>query len=220
MKPRRPDGGSQSSHDDRTAIDSFPVSNRRQFLRTATLAFAGASAALPFRASERAHKERVWAVAPAEQAWQQFTTALTDALSDLEEDQHMIISKKRSNRYVQFYAEGRFGMRVEAVSDAYLERREAYSAEQRRQLVIIGWASPTLTVQQDQAGAADGSPNFYRDVPWPVPFGEVAGLATRTLRDVFNARHPCKLEYTARDIEGTDVRFPALRVRRADERKR
>jgi hypothetical protein len=219
MKPKPREEDNQLSDENTPATDQFRVSDRRQFLRTTTLAFAGASAALPPRASERAHRNRVWAVLPAEQAWQQFTTALTDALSDLEEDQYLIVLKKRFSHYVQFYAEGRFGMRVEAVSDVYLEPHEAYSAEQRRRLVSIGWASPTRTEEEDPEGAVDGSPNFFQDVPWPVPFAEVAVLATRTLREFFKVRHPGMLEYKARDIEGAEIRFPALRIRRANERE-
>jgi type III secretion system-like peptide-binding chaperone len=191
-------------------------SDRRTFLRNTAALFIGASAPLSPRASDAAHKRRMWATVPAEEAWRDFETQLARALGDLEEDQFLIVSKKRTNRFTQFCSQGRFGMRVEATANAYLRRRERLMSDERRRLTELGWRCPTLTVEEDQAGAVDGSPNFFRDVPWPVPFDEVAALATATLRQVFRARHPGELEYHARSFDGHPVRFPSLRLRWAE----
>jgi len=190
---------------------------RRAFLRNAAALFIGASAPLSLRASEAAHKRRMWASVPADEAWRDFETQLVRALADLEEDEFLVINKKRTNCFTQFYSQGQFGMRVEATANAYLSRRERLMSHEERRLTELGWLRPTLTVEQDQAGAVDGSPNFFRDVPWPVPFEEVAAMATQTLRQVYGARHPGELTYHANSFDGDTVRFPSLRVKWADE---
>lgn len=54
-----------------------------------------------------------------EEAWEHFAQELSVALADFEEDEHLIVSRKNSNYYVQLVDQGSFGMRAEAVSDAY-----------------------------------------------------------------------------------------------------
>ena len=84
---------------------------------------------------------------------------------------------------MQFAGQGRFGIRPETVSNAYLCGDDRLSSGAERLLVALGWNRPTMTPAEDQAeGAVDGSPNWFLDVAWPVPFDEVAALATRTLR--------------------------------------
>ena len=47
-------------------------------------------------------------------AWFPFIGSLAAVLEQLSEDQFLILTAKGSNRFVQFYAQGSFGMRVEA----------------------------------------------------------------------------------------------------------
>ena len=43
------------------------------------------------------------------------------ALAALEEDEHLLLQVKGTNRYVQFMDQGGYGMRAETVSDYYLD---------------------------------------------------------------------------------------------------
>lgn len=43
------------------------------------------------------------------------------ALAALEEDEHLLLQVKGTNRYVQFMDQGGYGRRVETVSDYYLD---------------------------------------------------------------------------------------------------
>lgn len=165
--------------------DLSPTPSRRRFLRSAGALFVGASVPLPPGASDHPVRERQWASAPAGHAWLQFGSQLALALSDLGEDEFLIVAHKGRTRCVQFAGQGRFGM----------------------------------TPAEDQAeGAVDGSPNWFLDVAWPVPFDEVAALATRTLREALRIAHPGWLEYEAFAEPYEAIRFPSLRLKRAARR--
>ena len=45
-------------------------------------------------------------------------------LAALEEDEHLLLQVKGTNRYVQFMDQGGYGMRAETVSDYYLPEDE------------------------------------------------------------------------------------------------
>lgn len=60
----------------------------------------------------------------AEEAWAQFASELTHALADLDEDEFLILTTKKGWYYVQFAAQGSFGMRAEATSNGFGRRRE------------------------------------------------------------------------------------------------
>ena len=51
-------------------------------------------------------------------AWPPFAQKLAATLEKLQEDQYLILSVKRSNRYVQFAVQGSFGIRVETTSNS------------------------------------------------------------------------------------------------------
>ncbi len=153
--------------------------------------------------------------------WQSFEASLAQVLEALREDQYLVVSVKRSGRYVQFAAGGRFGLRAEAVSNGYLSRSERLGDEQVAALEALGWQPPTgapdeaTPVRQPQ-----GSPNFYRDWSWRVPFDEVAHLAVRTLVEVLRVPHPRFLQYQAFDADGSTVLLPTLGLARARPRRK
>lgn len=127
-------------------------------------------------------------------AWPAFQDHLAEALSRLEEDQFLILTVKCSDRFVQFAGEGAFGMRVETTSNSYLAKPERLNRRQMIALEKLGWRSPTgspksATPEKDP----DGSPNFFREFPHPVPFEEVAGFAVNTLAEILRVPHPAFL---------------------------
>ncbi len=108
-------------------------------------------------------------------AWGPFAGKLASVLEQLREDQFLIISTKRSNRYVQFAGQGAFGIRAETVCNQYLPASDQLDAAQIATLQGFGWQLPTgspdkATPERDP----DGSPNFYIDYPVPVPYADLA----------------------------------------------
>jgi hypothetical protein len=161
---------------------------------------------------------RVWTFAfqpRADEAWSRFTEQLCEAIGALEEDEFLIVSIKRSNRFVQFAGQGRFGMRAEATSNFYLPERESLGDAQHASLLGLGWCAPTNLPDEIEPGPhrPDGSPNYFLDVAAPVPFDMLAIIAVETLTGVYGALHPLELEYTAFSEGGTSIRFPALGIR-------
>lgn len=63
-------------------------------------------------------------------AWPAFERKLAETLGALEEDQYLVVSAKRGWVYVQFAAQGSFGLRAECVGNNYLDEAHALSAGQ------------------------------------------------------------------------------------------
>lgn len=119
-------------------------------------------------------------------AWPAFESKLAEALAVLEEDQYLVISEKRGEAYVQFAGQGSFGVRAECVSNNYLDEAHALRAGQMTALERIGWSAPTGTpAEASPKRQPEGSPNFFRDFGWPVPYDAVARMAVRSLAGVF-----------------------------------
>lgn len=172
----------------------------------------------PSRRSKSRQKRKLGGVkAPpsADQAWQEFESALASALDDLDEDEYLVIALKPTGGFVQFAAQGAHGMRVEAVSNAYLPESAQLSQSAATELVNLGWNAPTFVPVQGVQEPAEGSPNFYLDAAMPVPYARLAGLAVGSLRKVYLARHPGELEYSARGPKGMQIRFPSLKLKRS-----
>jgi hypothetical protein len=154
--------------------------------------------------------------APAtDRAWTDLEAALAQVLGDLDTDDFLVISHRTSQVFVQFAAQGRDGMRVEAVSNEYLEAGSQLSRRAIRAMRSAGWNAPTHdAATEDVTHPEAGSPNFYLDVEHPVPFLTVARLALRTVREIYGVRHPRQLQYDAFDDAGIQIRFPSLRLKR------
>lgn len=153
------------------------------------------------------------------EAWKEFADHLMTALIGLEEDEYLILQVKGSNRYVQFMDQGRYGMRMETVSDYYLPEDDHLTEEDYRLLMTLGWHAPTQ-VPGTAGHDPDGSPNYYLDLAHPVPIPDMAVMAVMTLANVHGAGHPGGLQYDARSTEGMSIRFPHLPIRRRREEAR
>jgi len=150
------------------------------------------------------------------EAWALFEGELASSVADLDEDEFLIITMKKNHYFVQFAGQGGFGMRVEAVSNAYLKDGRKLSEAACMKLLAFGWNPPTKVPDElDEEGhKPDGSPNYFLDIDSPVPYGSVASLAVRTLRDIFGAMHPGELQYKAFGKDDCNIRFPNLRIAR------
>ncbi|MFZ4538960.1 T3SS (YopN, CesT) and YbjN peptide-binding chaperone 1 [Propionivibrio sp.] len=149
-------------------------------------------------------------------AWPRFAQKLATVLEELEEDQYLIVSVKRSNRYIQFAAQGSFGMRVETTSNSYLEKPEQLNAQQIASLIDAGWDVPTgdpaeATPENDP----DGSPNFFVDFSESTSFEAMANLTVKTFAEILCVPYPGFLQYEARDANGEAIVLPNLGLKRA-----
>jgi hypothetical protein len=149
--------------------------------------------------------------------WPAISDRLASVLAGLAEDHYLVLSDKRSDRYIQFAAQGSFGLRAETTSYAYLSKRESLSEEENRLLQETGWLPPTGTPAASTPEAdPDGSPNFHMDFPVPVAHAKVARLAVTTLSGILRIPHPGFLEYEAFDSSGNSLLLPELGLKRAE----
>lgn len=149
-------------------------------------------------------------------AWPPFAEKLAAVLGNLEEDQFLILLVKRTNRFVQFAAQGSFGMRIEATGNSYLEESEQLNEQQIAAMLEAGWQAPTGTPSGSTPEAdPDGSPNFYVDIPAPVSLEIAANLAVSTLVKILHVPHPGFLEYEAYDEYGDAIALPGLGLKQA-----
>ena len=149
-------------------------------------------------------------------AWMRFAHELVLALRGLEEDEWLVLSLKRRNRFVQFMNQGGAGFRVETVSDFFLNDDDRLSEADRALLLEMGWGPPS-NLPDEFGHKPDGSPNYFLDLANPVPLYDLAALAVNTLNDVHGATHPNSLEYTTGSSANTSIRFPNLGIRRAPD---
>ncbi len=145
----------------------------------------------------------------ADQEWARFTGDLALCLSDLREDEYLVIGCKRVNYYVQFAGQGQFGLRMEAAGNNFIKPEKAkLSEEDYVATVKLGWSLPT-----EKSSNPDGSPNFFLYLASPVPFERAAGLAVQTFRQIYGISHPRRLVYKAFNSADTPIRFSSLRIK-------
>lgn len=154
-------------------------------------------------------------------AWAPFAHKLAATLEKLEEDQYLILSTKNSDRFIQFAAQGSFGIRIETASNSYLDGPEQLYEEQVATLIDAGWERPSgAPAESTPEGDPDGSPNFFVDFPAPVSFESVANLTVRTLSEILRVPHPGSLQYLAFDDDNQAIALPELGLKleiRTDE---
>lgn len=165
----------------------------------------------------QAKQDQSVAIPRISRAWQPFAEKLATTLASLKEDQYLILSVKHANHFVQFAAQGAFGMRVETTSNHYLPQQEQLSTQQIASLREAGWQAPTgsgeeSTPEQDP----DGSPNYFVDMKAPVAFDEVTCLTMHTFAEILSIPHPGYLEYEAFDDEGNALDLPGLGLKLAN----
>lgn len=143
--------------------------------------------------------------------WALFESRLAQILEALEEGQFLVLSPKQGCLFVQFAAQGSVGLRVEAISNHYLPESAQLGTSQVQSLAALGWRFPTGAPQESTPEKQpDGSPNFFRDYPRPVPIADVTRLAGRTLAEVHGIAHPGSLDYQAFDTAGRQILLPTL----------
>jgi hypothetical protein len=74
----------------------------------------------------------------ANEAWDTLAGALAPCLSDLQEDEFLIISYKDAHYFVQFAGQGAFGMRAEATSNSFIEPDAVLTDDQYAMMAVIG----------------------------------------------------------------------------------
>ena len=152
--------------------------------------------------------------------WPVFQANLATVLKSMQEDEFLIISEKRSNRFVQFSAQGGFGIRAETTSNDYLDRGEKHSAEDHLALLALGWKSPTGNpAESTPTDDPDGSPNYFVEFSPGTPPEQIAALSIHTLADLYGISHPGKLEYDAFDHDGTPIEHKALKIQSVKDRR-
>jgi len=143
--------------------------------------------------------------------WEEFEPRLAKALGRMATDTFLILSIRPfdgdASYYIQFGQGGRMGFVAEAMSNAYLAGPSALSAGQEVLMLELGWQEPGLGRDEDQ--------NFRREWPLDTPFGDVAQLAVRTLREVFGVELPADLVYRRFAGDGRDFAEPLLGIEAA-----
>ena len=143
--------------------------------------------------------------------WPEFMNRLSGVLSQLDEDQYLVLNVKKTNRYVQFAGQGSYGLRAETASNHYLAEEERLDRKQVAALKAIGWQPPTGKPKQATPRKdPDGSPNFFAEFEAPVQGDSVATMAIETFVSILGVSHPGMLEYEAFDSAGSILEFRQL----------
>jgi hypothetical protein len=149
--------------------------------------------------------------------WSAFERELAAALSVLK-DEILIVSSRTGHRFVQFNASPDEGVFSETVSNGYLAPAEKLTDEQVAALEALGWKAPTHAPgSPSPVPVPQGSPNFFREFPKPVPADEIARIAVRTLAGIHRIPDPSALTYKAFDPQGHTLVLPALHIPREPE---
>lgn len=116
------------------------------------------------------------------QAWIDFGERLGKTLRRMREDEFLVIQLKDSRWFVQFAHQGRFGIRAEAVSNAFLQRKEKLNRAAMARLKELGWAAPTGTPSQSTPkNDPQGSPNWFIEVKPRAQLDDLLQMTVRTL---------------------------------------
>src|SRR3982750_4516244 len=107
------------------------------------------------------------------EGWHAFEKNLADALADLAEGEHLVIAREATEYFIQFAGQGLCGMRVEAVSNAYLTPNCHLPDAALAQLVSLGWSRPTYIQSDVLFEPSEGAPNFFIDAAFPVEYQEL-----------------------------------------------
>ncbi|HYO42784.1 MAG TPA: YbjN domain-containing protein [Candidatus Limnocylindrales bacterium] len=142
-----------------------------------------------------------------EPGWDELEVRLASALERLRPETFLVLSvagrpKGGTAPYVQFLNFGPPGLRVEASSNRYLAPAHELSPDREERLGRLGWQWPLDAGEDDR--------NFHREWPNPAPWAEIASLAVRTLRDVFDVEAPARLRYLHRAAPAFEGRLPRL----------
>lgn len=153
--------------------------------------------------------------------WTSFAQQLAQVLSRLEEDQFLILSAKRGNRYLQFSHQGSWGMRAEVTSNHFLKGVDRLTRREMTWLRSHGWNAPTGTAKQATPDKdPDGSPNHYIDFPASVPTSDIVSVAIDTLIHGLALPYPGALSYESFDSDGGALEFQELGLKPASRQSK
>ena len=98
--------------------------------------------------------------------WKLFAMKLSGVISKMVEDQMLVISEKHSSGFVQFAAQGGFGLRAEISSNAYLSESDRLTGIQIARLIKAGWGAPTGKPAEAQMTVLrkDNSMDYFQGV--------------------------------------------------------
>ncbi len=148
---------------------------------------------------------------PVSRDWSIFADKLMAALASMKEDQYLVLSARKGDRFLQFACQGVWGWRVEVSSNNYMKGESRINRQESAWLRLRGWKTPTYNPQSSTAdGHPDGSPNYFTDLPETTPVREIAKLAADTLTHGLGFAHPTRLSYRAFEKESADLLFPGL----------
>jgi hypothetical protein len=153
----------------------------------------------------------------AEDDWKRFSKALALSLAQLEIDQVLVLEARRHpGYYVQFGHFGPAGLKGESVSNLFLKDFERLDPDDEAKLGNLGWSPPG-----DAEATMPGPPNWHKEWRQPVPYPEVAELASSTLHSVYEVPSPAYLCYHAFERpDGSPVILPNLGIVRSKPAKK
>jgi hypothetical protein len=156
--------------------------------------------------------------------WREFADRLAQHVPVLGPDQFLILSEPKAHRFVQIAMQGSWGLKLEAVTDNYLESASGLSARDAQTMRALGWQPPTLPTfegppvleleadSEPDVDAEEGTPSWTMQWPAPVAQADAALLVVRTLATVFHVRHPSLLQYYAFATDGPTILLPGLGI--------
>lgn len=147
-------------------------------------------------------------------SWPAFTRALAETLAVLDDTQHLILDRKPVGVYVQVATRDDGGLRIEAVSNHYLQGDDRLDSARIRRLRKLGWLAPTYAPEKPEGAKRPrkGSPNYYRDLEGDVDYAAAAEMLVATLREVYKVSRPSRLSYKAFDTWNRVILLPTLGI--------
>jgi hypothetical protein len=137
--------------------------------------------------------------------WDELSSRLADTLEILEDGHYLVLGHRPGPYYVQVAVDPD-GMRMEAISNRFLEGWQRLDATATDRLRRLGWKPP--------ADIGDGPPNWWRHFGRPFPLRLIASLMTATLNRAFDVARVDHLEYKAFTRAGETILLPQLGVER------
>lgn len=159
--------------------------------------------------------------------WRDFADRLAQHVPVLGPDQVLILSEPKANRFVQLVMQGAWGLKLEAVTESFLESNDRLSSHDEQAMRALGWQPPTvrpfdappvappvagLDADTEMDGEPEGSPSWTMQWPAPVPHADAARFVVRTLATVFHVKHPSLLQYYAFTNDGPIILMPGLGI--------
>jgi T3SS (YopN, CesT) and YbjN peptide-binding chaperone 1/T3SS (YopN, CesT) and YbjN peptide-binding chaperone 3 len=155
--------------------------------------------------------------APMSPSWDSFAVALAEVLALLEDENVLLLQRKRTKGVIRITARGAAGLRAETGTECSRLKGSHEGEEASVELCRLGWQIEACD-DGEPTPADQANPRAVKVFcEWqnPVPFPETAALVVRTLREVFGATRPDQLLYGASDPGNLELLLPSLRINRS-----